>query len=150
MDPQEAAAALDLLAKSKEKGDTSRLEFLNASKGVWEGKMPPPPPDAEVEEWKPPKGYEDCTVYNVEVMCWFGTQPYRFQIETLLSDAEAYAASKTLDAKMYELGRGTASSFSITLRGKDGRTVSRAFTNVVYLEHDIPAFKEVAEDENAE
>lgn len=150
MDPQEAAAALDLLAKSKDSGGTSRLDFLNASKGVWEGKMPPPPPEAEAVEWKPPEGYEDCKVYNIEVLCWFGTQPYKFLIETLLNDSEAYAASRTLGSKMYELGRGTSSSFSITLRGKDGRTVSRAFTNVVYLEHDIPAFKEVAEDEEAE
>lgn len=145
MDPQEAQEALDLLAKSSAAGKTSRLDFLKASKGVWEGKDPIPK-----DEYDIPEGYEDCRLYHIDVMCWYGTSPYQFKIETLLNNAEAYETRKTLDTKMYELGRGTSSSFSITLRGKDGHPISRAFTNVVYMEHDIPPFKEVAEDENVE
>ena len=147
MDPQEAQEALDLLAKSNAAGKTSRLDFLKGSKGIWEGKNPIP---KEKEEYKPPEGFEDCELYNIDIMCWYGTSPYQFKIEALLNNAEAYETRKTLDTKMYELGRGTSSSFSITLRGKDGRAVSRAFTGVVYMEHDIPPFKEVAEDENVE
>lgn len=145
MDPQEASAALDLLAKSRDAGKTSKLDFLKASKGVWEGKNPLPE-----EEYQAPEGFEDCTLYHIDIMCWYGTTPYQFKLETLLNNAEAYETRKTLDTKMYELGRGTSSSFSITLRGKNGKPVSRAFTSVVYMEHDIPPFKEVAEDENVE
>lgn len=145
MDPQEAKEALDLLAKSTKAGKTSKLDFLKASKGVWDGKNPIPQ-----DEWEVPEGFEDCFLYHIDIMCWFGGTPYQFKVETLLNNAEAYETKNTLDSKMYELGRGTSSSFSIALRGKDGKMVSRAFTNVVYMEHDIPPFKEVAEDENVE
>ena len=146
MDPNEAKEALDLLATSKAAGKTSTLDFLKASKGVWEGKVP----KIGAEDYEPPDGFEDCTLYHVDVLSWFGNQPYQFKIETLLSDAEAMAAGRTLNKVLFELGRGTASSFSISLRGKDGRNVSRAFTGVVYLEHDIPEFREVAEDESVD
>lgn len=130
MQPKEVKAALDLLEASRTGKKISK--------------------DEEVDTSVIPEGFEDCAVYNIEVMCWFGNQPYQFKVKALLNDAEAMAARKTLDTKMYELGRGTASSFSITLRGMSGQPVSRAFTNVVYMEHDIPQFKEVAEDESVD
>jgi len=99
------------------------------------------------EEEIPAEVPEGCDVYHLVVMCWYGSQPYQFKITTVLSNAEAYSAGKSIDTFMYAMCEGKASSFSIRLRGGNGSVVSRAFTNVVYIEHDIPAFKEVAEDE---
>lgn len=133
MEPREVKAALDLLEASRTGKKLAKDE-----------------PKAE-EEVTIPEGFEDYGVYNIEIMCWFGNQPYQFKVKALLNDAEAMAARKTLDTKMYEIGRGTASSsFSITLRGMSGMPVSRAFTNIVYMEHDIPPFREVAEDESVD
>ena len=130
MTAKEAAEALDLLEKNRSvltRDDT------------------PPSDDFEM-----PEGLEDCKIYHIDVMCWYGTTPYQFKITTLLTDQEAYMTSNELAKAMYNLATMGQSSFSIKLRGQDGRIVSRVFTGVVYMEHDIPVFKDVAEDENAE
>lgn len=134
MTPKEAAEALDLLEKNR---------------SGWENGTDSTSSSTDEEYYIPPE-YADCKIYNIEVMCWFGSSPYQFKITTLLNDAEAYAASNKLASVMYELVKTGQSSFSIKLRGKRGNVVSRVFTNVVYLEHDIPSFKEVAEDESTE
>lgn len=133
MTPKEAAEALDLLEKNRsvwESGGCSNSK--------------------EKEEDTIPEEYSDCKVYHIDILCWFGNDPYQFKITTLLTDAEAYAASNKMAGVMYELVKSGQSSFSIKLRGMNGSVVSRVFTNVVYIEHDIPAFKEVAEDESVE
>lgn len=133
MTPKEAAEALDLLEKNRsvwESGGCSNSK--------------------ESEEGTIPEEYSDCKVYHIDILCWFGNDPYQFKITTLLTDAEAYAASNKMAGVMYELVKTGQSSFSIKLRGMNGSVVSRVFTNVVYIEHDIPAFKEVAEDESVE
>ena len=83
-------------------------------------------------------------------MCWFGGTPYQFKITTLLNDQEACAAYNRMAEIMYNIAKNNHTSFSIKLRGADGRIISRVFTGVVFLEHDIPMFKEVAEDETVE
>ncbi len=130
MTPKEAATALDLLEKSR---------------NMWTKEDTPPSDDFEI-----PEGLEECKVYHIDVMCWYGTTPYQFKITTLLTDQEAYLTNNELAKAMYNLATMGQSSFSIKLRGQDGKIVSRVFTGVVYIEHDIPVFKDVAEDENAE
>lgn len=136
MTPKEAAEALDLLGKSRNSWDEKKFsENVN---------------EATDEAYVIPDEYSDCKVYNIAVLCWFGNEPYQFKIATLLTDAEAYAASNKFATVMYEMVKTGQSSFSIKLRGMNGNVVSRVFTNVVYIEHNIPAFKEVAEDENVD
>ena len=130
MTPKEAATALDLLEKSR---------------SMWTKEDTPPPDDFEI-----PEELADCKIYHIDVMCWYGTTPYQFKITTLLTDQEAYMTSNELAKAMYNLATLGQSSFSIKLRGQDGKIVSRVFTSVVYMEHDIPVFKDVAEDENTE
>ena len=132
MTPKEAAEALDLLEKNR---------------ASWENKDSSQ--DSE-EESGISEEYSDCRKYHIAVLCWFGNEPYQFKLDTLLSDSEAYAASNKLATVMYEMVKTGQSSFSIKLRGINGSVVSRVFTNVVYIEHDIPSFKEVAEDESTE
>ncbi len=130
MTPKEAATALDLLEKSR---------------SMWTKEDTPPPDDFEI-----PEELSECKIYHIDVMCWYGTTPYQFKITTLLTDQEAYMTSNELAKAMYNLATMGQSSFSIKLRGQDGKIVSRVFTSVVYMEHDIPVFKDVAEDENTE
>lgn len=130
MTPKEAATALDLLEKSRLMWTKEEL------------------PSEEVTEI--PEGLEDCKVYHIDVMCWFGGTPYQFKITTLLNDQEACAAYNRMTEIIYNIAKSGQNSFSIKLRGKDGRIISRVFTNVVFLEHDIPMFKELLEDESSE
>ena len=130
MTEKEAATALDLLEKSRSMW--TKEEF----------------PYEEVKEIPP--GLEDCKVYHIDVMCWFGGTPYQFKITTLLNDQEACAAYNRMSEIIYNIAKNNHTSFSIKLRGADGRIISRVFTGVVFLEHDIPMFKEVAEDETVE
>lgn len=131
MTPKEAATALDLLEKSR---------------SMWTKEDEP----VDTEDIEIPEEFSDCNTYHIDVMCWFGNQPYQFRIVTLLNDAEAMAACNKLADVMFNIVKTGISSFSIKLRSQTGSIVSRVFTNVVYMEHDIPTFKEVAEDENVE
>ena len=130
MTPKEAATALDLLEKSR---------------SMWTKEDAPSNEPIDI-----PEEYSDCKAYHIDVMCWFGNQPYQFKITTLLNDAEAMAACNKLAEVMFNMVKTGNSSFSIKLRGQNGDVVSRVFTNVVYIEHNIPIFKEVVEDESIE
>lgn len=132
MTPKEAAEALDLLEKNR---------------SVWKSGGSEKNSRPHDEDYVIPEEYSDCKIYHIDILCWFGNDPYQFKISTLLTDAEAYAASNKMASVMYDMVKTGQSSFSIKLRGMSGSVVSRVFTNVVYIEHDIPAFKEVAEDE---
>lgn len=87
--------------------------------------------------------------YNIILTLLHGSSLNQLPMEVYFTDEEARRAFEVLNRKIEELCKFNSSvALSLICRTEEGTIVRKALTGIVGLEHNIPQFVEVLDDED--
>lgn len=91
---------------------------------------------------------EEYKKYDIIFTLLLGNSLNQLKLEVYLTDEEANSAFNLLNKKIMELVRvNNPISLSLVSRNGSGDVVRRGISGIVGIEHNIPQFSEVFEDE---